>query len=140
MVMNETGWVRYTPYALVGAAVFAFMHVGDELAGAWDAGAPGQSLGDPTVASIAMGVFALVGMWALWWILTDRPWGYLLAGLFGIQFLVTGGMHFVDTADMTAFRWLVVILEVGFAAALLLLSLNGLRVSKPWRRTKGTPT
>lgn len=114
------------------------MHVGDELAGAWDAGAAGQPLGDPTTASIAMGVFVLVGMGALWWLLTDRPWGYLLAGLFALQFLVTGGMHFVNTADMTAFRWVVVILEVGFAAALLLLSLNGLRVSKPWRQTKAS--
>lgn len=136
--MPQTRWTRYTPFALVGAAVFAFMHVGDELAGAWDAGAAGQPLGDPTTASIAMGVFVLVGMGALWWLLTDRPWGYLLAGLFALQFLVTGGMHFVNTADMTAFRWVVVILEVGFAASLLLLSLNGLRVSKPWRQTKAS--
>lgn len=130
---TNTEWIRYTPYALVGAAVFAFMHVADEMAGSWDAGAAGAPMGDPTIASISMGVFTLVGMGALWWILTDRPWGYLFAALFGLQFMLTGGMHFVNPADMTTFRWIVVILEVGFAAAVLILSVNSLRVYRPWR-------
>lgn len=136
--MTQTRWTRYAPYALVGAAVFAFMHVADEMVGAWDAGAAGQPLGDPTSASISMGVFTVVGMGALWWMVTDRAWGYLLALLFGLQFTVTGGMHFLNPADMTTFRWIVVILEVGFAAALVLLSLNGLRVFKPWARSGRT--
>lgn len=138
--MAQTRWMRYTPYAIVGTAVFAFMHVADEMAGAWDAGAAGQPMGDPTSASIAMGVFTLVGMGALWWILTDRTWAYILALLFGLQFTITGGMHFVNPADMTSFRWVVVILEVGFAVVLVLLSLNGLRIHKPWSRSKRAAT
>lgn len=132
--MQETGITRYTPYVLVATAVFAFMHVADELSGNWDAGAPGQALGDPTTASVMVGAMILVGMWALWWILTDRSWGYVLALLFGLQFLLTGGMHFIDTADMTTFRWAVVVLEVASALVLVVLSANGLVTSKPWRR------
>lgn len=131
--MNESRWLRYAPYALLATAVFAFMHVADELAGNWDAGAAGQPMGDPTVAAISVGVFTLVGMGALWLILTDRPWGYVLAGLFGIMFLVTGASHFVNTADMTTFRWIVVVLEVAAAALLVVLSLAGVRVYRPWR-------
>lgn len=131
--MARTGWTRYTPHALVGAAVFGFMHVADELAGNWDAGAPGRSLGDPTTAAIALGVMTLVGLVGLWWIVTDRGWGYVLAGLLGLQLFLTGGTHFFNTADMTGFRWVVVVLEVVFAAIVVILSANGLRVTKPWQ-------
>lgn len=138
-VMETTGITRYTPYALVATAVFAFMHVADELAGNWDAAAAGQPLGDPTTASVALGVFTFLGLWALWWLVTDRAWGYALAFLFGLLFLVTGGMHFLDPTGMTAFRWAVVVLEVASALALVVLSANGLVTQKPWNRGEATP-
>lgn len=126
-------WTKYTPYAVVGSAVFGLMHVADEMAGSWDAGAAGGPVADPTQAAIFMGVFVLVGMGALWWILTDRNWGYALAGLFGLFFLLTGATHFFNTADMTPFRWAVVVLEVVAAALTVVLGVNGLRVHKPWQ-------
>lgn len=131
--MTRFEWTRYTPHALVATAVFAFMHVADEMAGSWDAGAAGQPMGDPTSASISMGIFTLVGMGALWLILADRPWGYVLAGLFGLMFLITGGMHFLNTGEMTAFRWIVVVLEVASATTVLGLSLVAINLYKPWR-------
>lgn len=130
--MANTEWEAYTPYALVGAMVFGFMHVADELAGNWDAGAPGQSLGDPTTASIALGGMTLVGMVGLWWIVTDRGWGYLFAGVLGLQLFITGGAHVLDPAQMTEFRWGIVILEVVFAGLVLVLAAYGLLVDKPW--------
>lgn len=131
--MTESGWMRYTPHVLVVTAVFAFMHVADEMAGNWDAGAAGGPMGDPTMASISLGLFTLVGMGALWLLLTDRSWGYGLAVVFGLFFLLTGGNHFVNTADMTTFRWVVVVLEVVAAAILLVQGVNGLRIRPPWK-------
>lgn len=133
--MNESGWLGYTPHALVATTMFAFMHIADELAGNWDAGAAGGPMGTPTTAAISLGVLTLVGMGALWWLLTDRAWGYGLAAVFGLFFLLTGGSHFVNTADMTTFRWIVVLLEVIGAASLFLLGIHGLRRHKPWRST-----
>lgn len=137
--MSQTSIQQFAPFALVATVVFGFMHVADELAGNWDAGAPGQSLGDPTGASIAVGVILLVSMWALWWILTGRPWGYALAILVGLQFFLTGGMHFLDPANMTTFRWAVVILEVAAAAALIVLAASAFVQRKPWRRGRPAP-
>lgn len=136
--MTETGSLRYVPVALVGAMVFAFMHMADEMAGNWDAGGPGGPMSDPTLASISTGVILLVSVTGLMLILKDRHWGYLLALLFGLWALLTGGSHFVNTADMTTFRWAVVVLEVAFAAGLLVLSASAVWTNKPWQR--GRPT
>lgn len=133
IVMSNGDWSRYTPYALIGAIVFAFMHMADEMAGSWDAGAPGGVMADPTMAAVGVGVILLVSLAGLVAMLTDRTWGYGLAILFGVWALLTGGSHFVNTADMTTFRWAVVALEVGFAAAVLVLATNGLWTRKPWR-------
>ncbi|MDX1744880.1 MAG: hypothetical protein R3324_02985 [Halobacteriales archaeon] len=136
--MNETGWMRYTPHVLVVTAVFAFMHIADEMAGNWDAGAAGGPMSTPTMASISLGVFTLVGMGTLWWLLTDRSWGYAMAALFGLFFLLTGGSHLVNTANMTPFRWGVVIPEVAGAAILVIQGVNGIRRNKPWKSTAAT--
>lgn len=120
--------------------VFAFMHMADEMAGNWDAGGPGGPMADPTLASIGTGVILLVSLAGLVLLLQGRQWGYLLALLFGIWALLTGGSHFVNTADMTPFRWAVVVLEVAFAAAVVGLSASALWARKPWRRRRSTGT
>lgn len=131
--MSETGWSRYTPIAFVGAIVFAFMHMADEMVGRWDAGAAGGPMSDPTMAAVAVGVILLIALAGLVMILTDRPWGYGLVVLFGIWAVLTGGSHFVNTADMTTFRWAVVVLEVSFAAAAAGLAANAMWTTRPWR-------
>lgn len=77
-------------------------------------------------------------MGALWWLLTDRKWDYGLAAAFGLSFLLTGGSNFVNPAEMTTFRWVVVLLEVAGASILILLGANGIRLHKPWRSTNTT--
>lgn len=134
--MTTNSWRRYTPYALAGAMVFSFMHMADEMAGNWDAGGPGGPMADPTMASISIGVILLVSVAGLVLILQDRQWGYLLALLFGVFALLTGGSHFVNTADMTPFRWAVVGLEVTFAAVVVGLSVSAMWAGKPWRRSR----
>lgn len=131
--MSEAGVGRYTPHAVVGAVVFAFMHMADEMAGSWDAGAPGGPMADPTMASIGTGVILLVTLTGLVAVLQGRTWGYALVLLFGVWALLTGGSHFVNTANMTTFRWAVVVLEVAFAAAVVVLSANVMWTTKPWR-------
>lgn len=128
--MVETGWVRYTPYAFVAAVVFEFMHIADELAGDW---APFRPMNIPIVATISMGIFTLVAMWALWWVVKNRPWGYGLAALFGLFFLLAEIWHLVDPANMTVFRWSIVFLAQASAAIVVILGVKKIRVYKPWQ-------
>lgn len=129
-MMADSGWGRYTPHALVATVVFEFMHVADELAGSW---APFTPMNDPMVATLSMGVFTLVPMGALWLLLTDRPWGYGLAALFGLFFLLAEVWHTLDPANMTTFRWGVVLLAQLSAVGVLLTAAAGLRAHRPWQ-------
>lgn len=131
--MVNAGWTRYTPHALVAAVVFEFMHIADELAGSW---APFRPMNEPMVATFSMGVFTLVGMLALWRTLTGRAWGYGLAALFGLFFLLAEIWHLLDPANMTVFRWVVVVLAQVSGAAVLILGTIGLRERKPWQRAE----
>lgn len=128
--MVETGRARYTPHALVATMVFEFMHVADELAGNW---APFDPINVPSVATVSMGLFTLVGAWGLWWVSTDRPWGYGLAAAFGLFFLIAETWHLVDPANMTPLRWAIVLLAQFFGAAVVVLGVTGLRAHEPWR-------
>lgn len=130
VTMVETGRARYTPHALVATMVFEFMHVADELAGNW---APFDPINVPSVATVSMGIFTLVGAWGLWWVSTDRPWGYGLAAAFGLFFLIAETWHLVDPANMTPVRWGVVLLAQFFGAAVVALGVTGLRAHEPWR-------
>ena len=121
--MANAEWTRYAPFALVATVVFEFMHIADELAGDW---APFGPIHHPTVAAFMMGLFTLVAMWSLWWILPSRPWGYGLAGLFSLFFLVAETWHYVDPAHMTIFRWSVVVLAQVSAVVVLALSIRSL--------------
>jgi hypothetical protein len=120
-------WVNYAPYFFVAAVVFEFMHIADELAGNW---APFGPIHNPTVAAFMVGAFTLVAMCSLWWILPRQPWGYGLAALFGLFFLIAEMWHYVDPAHMTPFRWSIVILAQASAAIVVILSVQGLRMSK----------
>ena len=127
--MTDTGVLRYTPYALVATAVFEFMHIADELAGNW---APFRPFNDPMIATMGMGVFTLLAMWSLWWSLEERPWGYGIAVLFGLFFLLAEMWHVFDSSNMTAFRWVVVLLAQLSALVVVVLGAHGLRIHRPW--------
>ncbi|WP_066414026.1 hypothetical protein [Halorubrum aethiopicum] len=122
--------VRYTPHALAATLVFEFMHIADELAGNW---APFDPINAPPVATVGMGAFTLVGAVGLWWVAADRPWGYALATLFGLFFLLAEGWHLVDPAHMTPVRWVIVLLAQLSGAVTVVLGATGLRVHEPWR-------
>lgn len=126
--MVDAGWVRYTPYALVGAVTFEFMHIADELAGNW---APFEPMNDPLVATFSMGIFTLVAMGSLWWVVENRSWGYAVAALFGLFFLLAELWHLVDAANMTALRWGIVLLAQVCAALVLVLGTYSIRVNRP---------
>ena len=127
--MSELGWERYTPHALVATIVFEYMHIADELAGNW---APFEPFNDPMVATFMMGGFTFFALWALWWVLRDNPWGYGLAALFGLFFLLAEMWHWVAPVPMTTFQWSIVILAQASAATVVILGTIGLRKHRPW--------
>lgn len=111
--MPPTGRARYTPHALVATVVFEFMHIADELAGNW---APFTPFNEPLVATIGMGIFTLVALAGLWGVVADHRLGYALAAGFGLFFLVVECWHYVDPANMTVPRWIVLWLAQGSGA------------------------
>lgn len=119
-------WLRYAPYVLVATVVFEFMHIADELAGNW---APFGPIHNPTIAAFMMGVFTLVAMWSLWWLLPSRSWGYRIAALFGLFFLIAETWHYVDPSHMTPFRWSIVILAQISAAIVVIFGIESLRMN-----------
>lgn len=122
--MPEAGWGGYTPHALTAAVVFEFMHIADELAGNW---APFQPFNDPMVATIGLGIFTLWVLVAMWGVALGRPRGYALAAAFGLFFLVVECWHYFDPANMTAIRWLVLLLAQASEAAVLVIGASVLR-------------
>lgn len=135
--MDEAGWKRWTPHALVAMAVFGMMHVADEMYANWDAAAAATgTITSATMAALMAGLFTLVAMWALWWILTDRAWGYSLAAVLGLFYLYAGATHFLNTAEMTGFRWAVVVLQVVSAAYVAIMGASETWELKPWEGSR----
>lgn len=128
--MTDDGAIRYVPHLLLATTVLEFVHVGDEFAGNW---APFTPILEPTVAALSLGAFVLVAAAGLWWVLVDQPWGYVIAGFYGLFFLLAETWHYVDPSNMTAFRWSVVVLTQVCALALVVQCARAVRLHAPWR-------
>lgn len=122
--MVEPRWERYTPHALTAAVVFEFMHIADELAGNW---APFQPFNDPMVATFGMGIFTLWALGSLWGVNADRRLGFALAAAFGLFFLIVESWHYFDPANMTPFRWLILLLAQASEAGVFVVGTLGFR-------------
>lgn len=122
--MVGSGWASYTPHALTAAVVFEFMHIADELAGNW---APFQPFNDPLVATFGMGIFTLWAIGSMWGVHTDRWVGYALAAAFGLFFVIVECWHYFDPANMTALRWLILLLAQAFEATVFVVGAFGVR-------------